>query len=560
MNPYPADTPADKHSAAGRAWPWLGLVLILIFTGIIRLPSFHRASWNVDEAAEAIVAQEMTSGKVIYRDTVTHRAPLQHILFALLFSAAGHTQMAAAHLLFLACLMATIFVLFLTGRIIQDSVLGFWAAFLFALQTANLPRFESLAFHTEYLLAFFSVLALLLLLLAEKKERASLYFLAGISAALAVLSKQTGLMDAAALGLALIAAHGPHPFAVKLRNRLLPFLLGLLAVAAAVCVYFGLHHALREFFYFFWTFNTGIYIHYNSLGHRLSEALAFFVQTDTWLRYPFIPLAMVYALRLWSGLRRGCSGPGPFLVYYFLFALGLSYFGACLSGRSSHHYYIPCMIPASLAFGLLLKRSLSALRQGRHKRTAYAGSLAFLIYCLAWFGFHAAAIGTRLEMPSIPMPHRAAVEYIRSHTRPGDRIMAWGFYPEYYVWTQRDPASRFSLSNYLTGQNMGPGYDFKNGVIPQPERAPYDFWDAFMHDLNTNRPVYLVDASSLRHPWAPDTFAPLRNERMRDFLEAHYFEEKTFEFRKQEKWITLWRIRPETFSPGTGLQEEHRAS
>ena len=64
------------------------------------------------------------------------------------------------------------------------------------------------------------------------------------------------------------------------------------------------------------------------------------------------------------------------------------------------------------------------------------------------------------------------VEYIKSHTSYDDLIWVDGIIPQYYVWTERRPAS-----SYLFFDNVTP---------------PYDVRARMMDDLKRNKPKFII--------------------------------------------------------------------
>lgn len=87
-------------------------------------------------------------------------------------------------------------------------------------------------------------------------------------------------------------------------------------------------------------------------------------------------------------------------------------------------------------------------------------------------------------------------EYIKSNTNANDKIFVWGWYPDIYVLTKRDPASRYIYRNFLTGLiptvNADPNIDTSKLIIPGS-------WQIFMEEIKKNMPRYFVDTSPGDH-------------------------------------------------------------
>jgi hypothetical protein len=264
--------------------------------------------------------------------------------------------------------------------------------------------------------------------------------------------------------------------------------------------------------------------------------------------------------------------PLPLLFVFYLLAaaaavgMGQLYF---------HHYYLYMMPPVAALFGLAANLFIGASRESSAIRlcgllfvillvgsrlaevgAAGVGALAAdwtrqafpLLYLLAGallIGFIAwrprrnvpaavvmllclEAVGLVIgslaltNPPSFPY-HRdrlgalaARMELLR---RPGDRLFVWGWLPELYSLTRLEPASHFSITQYVVNDYQA--------VQAEPELDDY-FANQLMRDLERRPPRFIVDA--WRRSWTMERNGDPARYRLdlypqfglRAFLAEHY--------------------------------------
>jgi len=109
-------------------------------------------------------------------------------------------------------------------------------------------------------------------------------------------------------------------------------------------------------------------------------------------------------------------------------------------------------------------------------------------------------------------------EYIKKNSTEHDRIFVWGFAPEFYVLTDRSPASRYIQTNYLTGLipwvNCDPNIDTAYAIVPGA-------WEIFMREMNQNRPLFIID-TSIGNYACYAKYPPHKYKYFADFLNENY--------------------------------------
>lgn len=87
-------------------------------------------------------------------------------------------------------------------------------------------------------------------------------------------------------------------------------------------------------------------------------------------------------------------------------------------------------------------------------------------------------------------------EYIKNRTQKEDTIFVWGFATPIYYYADRNCASRFSWTDFLSGRVPG------KAVWRASENRNTDYyvlkgtWNQFCQDLNHYQPKYFVDTST----------------------------------------------------------------
>jgi hypothetical protein len=106
----------------------------------------------------------------------------------------------------------------------------------------------------------------------------------------------------------------------------------------------------------------------------------------------------------------------------------------------------------------------------------------------------------------------AAAVYVRTHTRPGQRILVWGQAPEVYWESERLSATRFATTGFVTGSTGNrPANDIGEG------KAVPGAWSEFLADLHAHPPVLIVDMSQANQRGAAN-YPPKRFRQFMTYL------------------------------------------
>jgi hypothetical protein len=121
------------------------------------------------------------------------------------------------------------------------------------------------------------------------------------------------------------------------------------------------------------------------------------------------------------------------------------------------------------------------------------------------------------------IPYRDVADRVHALTTPSERIFVWGEYPEIYWAADREPATRFIHTGFLTGNSGG-----RDANLVSPSDGVPGAWQFLAHDMAATPPDLIVDTTnaSIRksdHYRLEDTFLwaeVVRNYRLVDVVDG----------------------------------------
>ena len=473
---------------------------ILVFAGFaiwifwLRWPSFGGFVWNLDEGIHATIARTILDGGVMYRDAIDQRTPLSYYLVAGIFAFSGVNNLWAVHAAVAGMISATALGVFLLGRRWHGTATGLWAAAVFAAFSSNLFYVgDAYAVSTEWFVILFTTWGAWRFCTTWPEAGFWPAFGAGLAYAAAFLCKQPALLDfGAPLALTVyLAATG------RLRSReaarvLTGLVAGFTALMAVVFAYFWWRGALADFYFYAWTYNLVYYGPETSLADRFQSALALtgIMRTE----YPLLLGVIGAAVAGWlyllaqkhpSAEEKAARIPAVFLALWLVLAVA----GSASAGRVYGHYYIQALPALALAAGWVLGGATRRSRQAGRRWLRLAAAL--LVIAAAW-NVAAQPIKGRARPGFGADGARTSADFVKAHSRPSDRIFVWGYNPDFYLFADRAPATRYIYCSFQTGllpwTNTALGLDTSYAIVPGT-------MDILLRELDAVRPVFFVDNS-----------------------------------------------------------------
>jgi 4-amino-4-deoxy-L-arabinose transferase-like glycosyltransferase len=467
--PTPSTTARPLTGPRGRtAWRYR-LPVYAILALATHLPAFTRPFWTPDEGFLAVQAGVLNDGGELYEDVVDRKPPIVPYLYAMAFRLAGDDAMWAVRLLAVAAHVVTALLLAAIGRRRWGRRAGFAAGALYLVGSAGLGPEDAQAATFEVFMLPWIVAAVLL---AEQgRSRA-----AGAALAMATLTKQVA--GAALLPVLFLAYRNAYRNG-GLRDASRASL-GFALPMAAAAVWFGVDR-----FAFWVVTSNGNYLDPGeAIGRAILRALgnfAIFAAGNL--------AALALACWAWRRFRRLDVDLWLWLASAVVaVAAGFHFFG---------HYYLQLLPPIALLAASALAYASPAAWRGTLELTRVS-VIAFAVLALVW--------------PADRLSHVDQVAAaIRERTRPDQRILVWGMYPETYWAADRKPATRFLTAGFLTNFSGGRGASRVGEAYAVPGT-----WSGFERDIAEHPPALIVDDSR----GAP--YRPERIPRLNALLSAVY--------------------------------------
>ncbi len=422
---------------------------------LLHLPGLVGPLFNSDEASLATMAMEIERGGTLYHETADRKPPVVPYIYALVFSATGERDLRPVRAVGALVLAGTALLLASEARRRTGTRAAAVAAgVLFLAGTAaNFPA-DSQAAGFE----LFMLLPMTAAVVAAGRGQA---VLAGLCLAVACLCKQTAVMTALPVAFLLLRASGWRAV-----SRAALATAGLVVVTAFA---FG----PREFLLWTVTGNGG----YLSLrGSLLASSVRGIGMT--------LALLGLNAILVWCCVLARRRGKVDTDLWLWLaggavaVVAGFRFFG---------HYYLQLVPPLAL----IAVGGVPALA-GVWKR-AVAGLVAPVLAMWAFSFFPPNARGI--------IPYRDVADRVRALTAPSDRIFVWGEYPEIYWAADREPATRFIHTGFITG-NSGA----RDAALVKPSDGVPGAGKFLADDFAATPPDLIVDTTkasirkSERHP------------------------------------------------------------
>ena len=412
----------------------IGLTFGALFVLLLAARLCHVHVLWAEETLPMATAQEMHSGKVLYRDVWFDKPPGAALVAWVLGGRDGAAlRIAGAFYALLCCWIAIAFARDLWGErqgLWAAALLGFFLIFDFP--ASAIPLASDLLMLAPHLAAVW---------MAWRKRA----WLAGALAAIAFLVSPKGAF--VLLACALWATVGP-------------LLGGFAAVTGAAAVWLWGAGALRAYWDQVWRWGS-IYAGTTFVEDPLKNGV---VRTLNWMGFHAgVVIAGVMGLK--DDRRR------------WLLWIALGTVGVAAGLRFFPRYYFQLLPPVVLlaSHGLV-----------RFPRRAAWVLLLLLIPAVRFAPTYFEAARGGWRDTAMDQDSRVAAGIVRQQAQPGDTLFVWGYRPEVYVYTGLHAATRFLDSQPLTGVPADRHLTQSVAVETNESRAP-------RQELARSRPVWVVD-------------------------------------------------------------------
>ena len=458
---------------------WLILGIVVFF---LRLPSCFEPFTYGDEGIYLTLGQAIRKGLVLYKDIHDNKPPLLYLLAAL----AGSFSYYRA-ILFFWSLVTIYFFYKLCLLLFKNKTAQILSTFVFAILT-SIHTFEGNVGNAENFMILPTLGGFYLLLKTKKWQH---YFFAGILFSLATLFKVPAAFDFIAalfFSLILFTSQKQKKYSLFIVHYSL-FICGFLIPILATFAYYASKNAFNYYLSAAFSQNLPYLASWNSDKPKVAS----------------FPFSLIIRAILLGGVlififlyQKKLSSTVKLILTWFPFTL----FAALLSSRPYPHYLLQTIPPLAFSWGLVTSRI-------KEKIIPLFFSL-LLAFSFFWFKFwHYPNIPYYINFYQFIIGQKGKEEYfkyfgkqtkflyqtaqyLKSQTKPEERIFIWGNQPSIYALASRLPAGRYTVAYHIVDFN---GYK------------------ETMESLKSNFPKYIVISKEEKRLF----------KELSSFLQANYF-------------------------------------
>ena len=437
-----------------RYWDIICIVSILLVIAKLRFP-FLEVPLERDEGAFAYMAQLLLKGVPPYTEAYSLYFPGIFIIYALTFFIFGQTIF-SIHFCLLAVNLITIFVIFLIGKKLFDSITGIISGASLGLLGLN-PHVQGLFSHGEAFTMLFICSGLYILLLAIDTKKRSLFIWSGLCFGLGLLVKQSVFVffGFPAVYLLLIFFKNFYQRRDFWFKVLLFFTLGYFIPLAIFMTFCIINGSLKHFL--FWTFimptemTPSISIlritdHFRILSVRIFESSSVL----------FLASVIGFLSPLWDKTSRSSTN---IIILFWLF----SFFTMCVSFYLRAHYFIYLFPSIALFIGISFFSINKLIKKSPLKKINRLITTGLILIFFSYsiidqkkfiFQTNPEKV-SRIIYGGNPFPESLTIaDYIKRHSVPGDKIAILGSEPQILFYANRTSASKHIFTYYLMGNHQ----------------------------------------------------------------------------------------------------------
>ncbi|HEX2272894.1 MAG TPA: glycosyltransferase family 39 protein [Acidimicrobiales bacterium] len=411
----------------------------------LHLPGLTVHLFNSDEASLATMAMVIDRGGRLYHDTADRKPPVVPYVYAAVAEVTGSRDLRPVRAVAALVVAATAALLAAEAqRRYRSRRAAIGAATLFLLASVAFFPADTQAAGFEV----FMLLPMTAAVVAAGRGRAAQ---AGLWLALACLCKQTAITTALPIAWLLYQSGGWRLVARALSA-------GVVGIAVTAVVF-----GPSDFLLWTVTGNGGYLALRGSVGATILRGLG--------MTGAFLGINLALFLLAGEAARRRAAG-----VDLWLWLAGAA-FGVLAGLRFFGHYYLQLLPP------LVLLAAAALPSVGALARRAATGAMAVSAAVMCAVAF----------LPPDErglLPYGAIAAEVRRVTEPGDTVLVWGEFPEIYWAADREPATRFIHTGFLTGNSGGrdPGTGAPTDGLPGA-------WAMLDRDLQAHPADLIVDTS-----------------------------------------------------------------
>jgi 4-amino-4-deoxy-L-arabinose transferase-like glycosyltransferase len=413
----------QQPDAKVKVWPWwapiAGAAAAVGLAVAVRIP-FWGVPLTTDEGGYGEVARLWARSRTLYDGAWVDRPQGLILIFRAVHFVFGGSAEAMRAAAAIAAVLAVAATMLLTLRLARGRITACAAGLLMATAGAS-PFIEGFTLSGELLASVPALLSLLAFTGYLRDRRLRWLVLAGLLTGCAVMIRQAAFDAGLAAALLLLITErrrGLRPAGILIGTAFIPALIGALSAAS---------------FSDWWFAVVGYRLQNDSLVSGASFMGRVHVFSFS-LPYALAGLALL-ALLAGFGWRRA-----PLLARLWI---GTALLAVVAGGNFHNHYYLQLVAPLSIVGALGLRRIVLTPSRGPRLATALVTAATVALTVPLWFmSGHAQA--QKLWPKDHHLVRDAAVaQYVRTHTRPHQRILVMWASASLYYLADREPALRW---------------------------------------------------------------------------------------------------------------------
>jgi len=520
-------------------------IILFIFIFILQTPYFYILP-GADESYYMYTAKNISDGNVLYRDIINDKTPGVPYLFSVVFLVFGYSLLTIRILTALINASTAILAYFI-GKELYTKKAGFFSGILYGTVIIN-PSFNLyLGFTDQYMMFCFSLGIFFMLKLRGLKEKKLGFFIVGILSAFSFLMKQSGIL---LLVLVLMVVIGNNIIVKSDKKK---------GVALAVTVFGGfMVPILLTVLYFWfvggledmerWAFKVWTRNAQDTQLLDFGNLIAIF-QTGMIISFVFLPgmgFVLFTLIKIYKNIYEDNNNDSfihrsialtkkhieeLFIIGWVIITLLFILLLPTLYPSSA----IICMFPICISSGFAFSKIYDIVLKTRYDHNNenfefLKDFMLIIIIALALSDVHVAVKGVIGE-DSIYTRRKCiseAGDYIKSNTNKSDTIYSFFYFPQIYVYTGRDSASK----KYYTILPIGMSGNEMNDKDIQ----------IIIKDLVTNKPKYVL---TYENSTSWDSYM-IGYDDVFGFIKSNYYIDKIFPlYYGIDTNIYIWKINNE---------------
>ncbi|HZL12537.1 MAG TPA: glycosyltransferase family 39 protein [Verrucomicrobiae bacterium] len=469
-------TATSPRNSFARLWPWLVILIVLLFTGFIRFRLLDMPLER-DEGEYAYAGQLILQGIPPYELAYNMKLPGTYYAYALGMAIFGQST-AGVHATLIVVNSLTIIFVFLLARKLFGVMAGLVSCASYAVFSVS-PSVLGMAAHANHFVVLFAVPATLLLWKAVESNNSKALFFSGLLYGMAFLMKQQGIffdLFGICFFIGCEIKKRPAPW-FDLAKKCFSFGVAMLLPFGLTCLYLFFAGVFPRFW--FWTFTY-------ARSYAAEESLQSGIQVlCTYLKDTHILYLEFYILVI-AGLLLALRNKTVRKQLIFLTAFSICSGLATATGFYFRRHYFILALPA---FAILIGLAITSVQQLLQiKMARNASIIVSLILFAAILGrnifiqreFFFQASGNQICQTiyrNFPFIESIGIaRYIREHSSENDRIAILGSEPQIYFYAQRRSAT---------------GYIYTYALM---ELQPYaaKMQRDMISEIESNKPEYIV--------------------------------------------------------------------